>query len=121
MDSGRKRAEKGEARGRRAHGLSPVGALLDEDGGDDKAGLDDECRRIRHAVGKQRVADQLDDQAPSSVPSTLARPPVSSVPPTATAAIASSSMPSPTRLASLAELRATTISPAMPASAPLMT
>ena len=33
--------------------------------------------RIGHAVGEQRVADELDDSAPSSVPMTVARPPVS--------------------------------------------
>src|SRR4051794_487238 len=58
--------------------------------------------------------------APISVPTMSARPPVSGVPPTATAAIASSSMPRPTRFASLAELRAITIRPAIPAHSPLM-
>ena len=44
--------------------------------------------------------------APMIVPTTVALPPVSGVPPTTVAAIASSSIPSPTREASLAPRRA---------------
>ena len=54
--------------------------------------------------------------APISVPSIVARPPVSSVPPTATAAMASSSTPRPTRLESAAEFLAMTMRPATPAA-----
>src|SRR5204863_8454551 len=52
-------------------------------------------------------------------PSTVARPPVKGVPPTTVAAMASSSMFSPTFCASLAPSRAVSISPASPASRPL--
>ncbi len=58
--------------------------------------------------------------APSSEPTMVAWPPVRGVPPTETAAMASSSMPSPTWLASLEELIATTTRPAMPAHRPLI-
>src|SRR5471032_3189743 len=56
--------------------------------------------------------------APSTVPSRRAWPPPRELPPTATAAKASSSVPRPIWLASLAELMAITTSPATPAHRP---
>ena len=59
--------------------------------------------------------------APTTAPQTVTLPPVRGVPATATAAIASSSMPTPVLLASEAEVALTVIRPTSPASTAAVT
>ena len=107
-------ADDGEASAPRSwpgSSASPLG--LDPYGQDDQQRLDHEGRGVRHTVGDQGGADQLDD-AGADQRADDRRPPSrpAGVPPTATAAMASSSMPEPTRLASEDELIAMVTSPA---------
>ena len=95
---------------------------LEPEGGDDDRALDDLCDFLGHAVRDERVLQQLEHHgADHARPMTVTLPPVNGVPATATAAIASSSMPTPVLLASDAEVALTAIRPTSPARTPEVT